>query len=164
MSFSPPKYSAIQVARQFISFANNENIEITPMKLLKLVYIAQGVHLATHESPLFEEDILAWDYGPIVDVVFNQYKDYGNKAIYEPAGSQEIKNDLEVLKELKATWDYFKKWSAIQLSSWSQLQGSPWQVVWDNSEGQPLKVKVIPLEEIKAYFEREVIKVPQQVV
>ncbi|KJW07325.1 Panacea domain-containing protein [Orientia tsutsugamushi] len=37
---------------------------ITQLKLQKLVYFAQGAHLALFDKPLFKEDIEAWENGP----------------------------------------------------------------------------------------------------
>lgn len=44
-------------------------------KLHKLLYYAQGHHLATFGKPLFTETISAWDMGPVVGVLWRAEKD-----------------------------------------------------------------------------------------
>jgi uncharacterized phage-associated protein len=39
---------------------------ISNLKLQKLLYYAQGFYLAIYGKALFEEDIVAWEHGPVV--------------------------------------------------------------------------------------------------
>lgn len=50
---------------------------ISNLKLQKLLYYAQGIHLALTDGPLFKEDIVKWEYGPVVVEVYNEYKNKG---------------------------------------------------------------------------------------
>jgi len=51
---------------------------MTTMKLHKFLYYAQGWSLVWEESPLFEDKIEAWVYGPVIPTLFayhrGQYK------------------------------------------------------------------------------------------
>ena len=42
---------------------------LTNMKLQKMLYYEQGFHLACFGTPLFNEDIEAWQYGHVVTCV-----------------------------------------------------------------------------------------------
>jgi uncharacterized phage-associated protein len=44
-------------------------------KLHKLLYYCQGHHLATFRQPLFSENILAWDMGPVVATLWREERD-----------------------------------------------------------------------------------------
>ncbi len=44
---------------------------ITQLKLQKLMYIAQGIHLALYDAPLFKEEIEAWQHGPVVRELYS---------------------------------------------------------------------------------------------
>lgn len=44
----------------------HERPDLTPGRLHKLLYLAQGHHLAWFGQPLFAEPISAWDTGPVV--------------------------------------------------------------------------------------------------
>ena len=49
---------------------------VDQMKLQKLLYFAQGHHLADFGELLFREDIEAWKYGPVVRVVYEADRDH----------------------------------------------------------------------------------------
>ena len=58
---------AIDVANELIRVAHENGKSISNMKLQKLLYLAQGIHLALENgAPLFEDTIEAWKYGPVV--------------------------------------------------------------------------------------------------
>lgn len=69
-----------EIARWFLLRNNieqqkDECIEfISNLKLQKLLYYAQGIHLAVTGEILFEEDVLAWKSGPVVQEVYDMYK------------------------------------------------------------------------------------------
>jgi uncharacterized phage-associated protein len=54
---------------------------ISNLKLQKLLYYAQGFHLALYDEPLFPEAIEAWTHGPVVPDLYRHYKKYGAGAI-----------------------------------------------------------------------------------
>jgi uncharacterized phage-associated protein len=49
---------------------------IGDLKLQKLLYYAQGHHLATFDAPLFSDAISAWDKGPVVPSVWHDGRSY----------------------------------------------------------------------------------------
>lgn len=58
-----------------------EEFDVTPMKLQKLLYYCQGYSLALTGRPMFDEEIEAWQYGPVVPSVYRKYKKYGGGSI-----------------------------------------------------------------------------------
>jgi uncharacterized phage-associated protein len=62
-------YRATDIAKWFTQKGIEENNPLTPMKVLKLTYIAQGIHLAFFNEALFSESCQAWRYGPVVSSV-----------------------------------------------------------------------------------------------
>lgn len=63
-------------------------------ELQKLLYLAQGFHLAQVGEPLFTEDFQAWKHGPVNSSIFHKYKQYGYQSIDIPKA--------EVLKPIAA--------------------------------------------------------------
>ena len=49
-------------------------LEMTSMRLQKLLYYAHGCHLAMHGVPLFSDKIEAWSNGPVVRTVFAEHR------------------------------------------------------------------------------------------
>jgi uncharacterized phage-associated protein len=82
-----PKLSCHEVADYLLAKAAAEeegNELISNLKLQKLLYYAQGVHLALHDVALFPEEIQAWMHGPVVPEVYQKYKDGGGEALPSP--------------------------------------------------------------------------------
>lgn len=48
--------------------------EVTPLALQKILYFCQGHHLLKFNKPLFTEDCLAWDHGPVYRKVYDLFK------------------------------------------------------------------------------------------
>ena len=62
--------TAFDVANYFLSIPEYE--DLTNLKLQKLVYYAQGIHLAIYGKPLFNEAIKAWEHGPVVPELYRK--------------------------------------------------------------------------------------------
>lgn len=73
------------VANFFLKIVDRDSgSTITPLKLQKILYYAQGYHLAEYNRPLFDEDFQAWAHGPANPDIYDKYKEYGYAAIGEP--------------------------------------------------------------------------------
>lgn len=63
---------AIDVARWF--YKNNLQTKLNNKKgniiIQKLCYYAQAMYLSVYGEPLFEEKILAWENGPVIQEVY----------------------------------------------------------------------------------------------
>ncbi len=77
-----PMPVAEDVAKFFIQYYDDNDVLITNLMLNKLLYFAQGHHLAEYGKPLFGETIEAWKYGPVVPSVYRKYKLYGKDPIH----------------------------------------------------------------------------------
>ena len=52
------------------------------MKLIKLVYIAHGWHLALENGKsLISEAVMAWKYGHVINSLYQKLKRYGSQDI-----------------------------------------------------------------------------------
>lgn len=77
---------AIDVAEYIISYFSNivtNPIEgdLTNLKLQKLLYYAQVLSLKRLKNSLFDDEIEAWEYGPVVPSVYHQYKSFGRDVL-----------------------------------------------------------------------------------
>ncbi|WP_183579537.1 Panacea domain-containing protein [Mucilaginibacter sp. X5P1] len=156
------QYPAIVVANEIIKLANSEKIDVTPMKLQKILYLANGIYYKKRGEKLIKEKFEAWDYGPVVRSVYTTYRDCKGNNISEPIDelihtngfsftlSSNINvddNDLSIIKE---AWDNAKNLSAFTLSAWSHNKNSPWDKAY-NSNPKPVYISD---EDIKAYFDK----------
>jgi uncharacterized phage-associated protein len=78
---------------------------LSPMKLQKLCYYAQGLYMATHNGALlFEEDFEAWTFGPVVRSLYHEFKHYTWKSIDEVYELPEIGSEkLDCIKTVVET-------------------------------------------------------------
>lgn len=136
--------SALSVANYFVKKALEEPrdcAKLTPMKLLKMIYLTHGLYLAKYDKPLIKENIIAWRYGPVVEDVYNAFKHYGNRVITEmaydrhgKAYSFEADSDCaQVVELLNTVWDACLEYTGIQLSNWSHEKDSPWDIVYNQT-------------------------------
>lgn len=73
---------AYEIAQYLVSLVDEDaGDSISNLKVQKLLYYAQGFHLALFDEPLFSEAIKAWIHGPVVPQVYHEYKKYGSNAI-----------------------------------------------------------------------------------
>jgi uncharacterized phage-associated protein len=117
MKPTKPQYSAQNIANYFLFKAQEEDQELlSNLKLQKLVYYAQGLHLAIYNGePLFEDKIEAWNYGPVVPTLYHIYKGYGAQGIPADNDFNPTSIDEGTLDFLNEVYDFFGQYSAIRL-------------------------------------------------
>ena len=153
-------YNPITIANYFIYKSIDEGSCITPMKVLKLVYISHGWHLGLRKEPLLTEQTEAWKYGPVIGSVYQAFKKYGKSDIDQiQIQNNEIKiqfynllNNSEDRLFLDKIWSVYKKYSGTQLSSLTHLEGTPWYVTWHDKGGSRKDGAIIPNALIREYY------------
>jgi len=161
----PPKVIAVQtqaplsVANYLIGKAQQEGVPMTPMKLLKLVYIAHGWCLGLYGEPLIAEQVQAWRYGPVVRSVYNDFRHYGRS----PIESQKViltergeyvaptVHDPDARELLDRIWDVYKVFDGLQLSDITHHPGTPWDITWAQAGAKNAQ---IPLNLIQEHYHK----------
>ena len=147
------KYSALQIAEWFLNYNRKQMNEadaeyITNLKLQKLLYYAQGCYLALTDTPLFKENLLAWEHGPVVNEIYQKYKGTGANGIkYEDTFSEHIDDQTQNI--LKQVYEVFGSYSA-----WALRNKTHQEAPWLNTD----RNEIISLELIKSYFKEHYVK------
>lgn len=121
--------SALDIAKYIICIAQNNGDNITNLKLQKLLYYAQAWFLVNNNNqPLFTEDIEAWQYGPVVPSVYNEYKYCGRNPI--DIHCEDIMSGFPMLNKnvkqyLSEFCDVFLRFSATELVGMTHAE-KPW--------------------------------------
>lgn len=121
---------------------------ISNLKLQKLLYYCQGVHLAMYDAPLFSEDLVAWEHGPVVPEVYRAYRDFGGSGIPIPSDLDVdvfTNEEFDLIEEVYMVFGQFSAWKLREMTH----NESPWKTTPSN--------EVISKEAIKAYFKENVI-------
>ena len=96
--------------------AERKREHLSNLKLQKLLYYAQGIHLVMHNSPLFPDAIVARQYGPVIPRLYAKYREHGSDNIPGPdAYFSPDTFDDETIKFLDGIYEFFGSYSAIGL-------------------------------------------------
>jgi uncharacterized phage-associated protein len=158
----------LAVANYFVKKSFDSGEELTPMKLVKLVYIAHGWYLGLTGDPLIDEPVQAWQYGPVVETVYEHFKKYGRNRIDEFAYVFQydgLKADYQVpmvqKDELKLfldkVWDVYKGYNGVQLSTLTHKPNTPWDQVFNKLGGKDVKSTVIDNNLIRQHYKTKAL-------
>jgi uncharacterized phage-associated protein len=131
-------YNAKAIANSFLDLAIGHGQSLTPMKIQKLIYYANGWHSAIKREPLIDEQVEAWAYGPVIPSIYRAFREYGNQPITSPAMDFEFFGEPESGRDfhyhapslednthqtefaralLNRIWEIYGGYSAAQLSN-----------------------------------------------
>lgn len=156
-------YPAYTIADYFLSKASEEGRALTPMQLIKLVYIAHGWHLGYYDKPLITDEVEAWQYGPVIDSLYQQVKRYGSGAVTDPVTPNWLSSvratpnvDPLIFPFLNSVWDAYKQFSGVQLSSMTHQHDTPWDITWNQRNGRSWRSAPIDNEDIKKHYKAKI--------
>ena len=141
-------YKAKDIAKWFLNKnriqMNFEDSEyITNLKLQKLLYYVQAISLQVFEKIAFKEKIMAWSYGPVVNEVYQKYKENHSNEIKSDDNVKKISNGLE--KVINEVIDSYGSMEANKLIDFTHEE-DPWKNTEINKE--------IKTDIIKEYFNK----------
>lgn len=152
-------YEALLIARFAINYSNKKEYGISNLKLQKILYFIQAYFLITVNKPCFSDSIEAWDFGPVVPVVYHEFKQFGSGNIpkidsYFMGNIFDVKvkkfNDSSIddcdKRNIESVIDEFKDFSATDLVKLTHSQ-DPWKNAY-----VPFANNVITNESIKEFF------------
>lgn len=141
-------YKAIDIAKKLIFLAQQDEANggecLTNLKLQKLLYYQQGYHLAAFGTPLFEENVESWMYGPVVPVVYDTYAEFGAHTLPSEENTPIALSDDEEELFLQV-YEAYRDFSAIGLMNKTH-QEKPWQEALPHDKGT-----VISQDSMKAF-------------
>ncbi|MGV6840618.1 MAG: Panacea domain-containing protein [Planktomarina sp.] len=122
------------VSNRFVELAKAEGNTLTPMQVLKLVYIAHGYSLGVRGTPLIHNQIEAWKYGPVIPDLYHDIKHWRDQPVQAvvATGLADIDNDDAEL--IGAVYENYRKFSGIKLSSLTHQKNTPWDKVYRANE------------------------------
>ena len=126
---NPPK----QVAEYVLKLAADRDVPLTPMQVLKLVYISHGWQLGLYGRPLINGPIEAWQYGPVVPSVYHHYKRFRSGFIDAIPAQYPDDFDSSEVSTLRQVFDGYGSRSGISLSSLTHEHGTPWSITVQQS-------------------------------
>ena len=137
------------IANYFLSLTDEDAGDlISNLKLQKLVYYAQGYHVALFDHPLFNEPIHAWAHGPVIPDLYHRYKEYGAGAIPTLETFDFKKIPMDVKELLDEVYDVLGQFSAWKLRNMTHEE-TPWL------EAKDKPGNLITLASMQEYFKTQ---------
>lgn len=124
-------------------------IEVDNLKLQKLLYYCQGIHLARVDEAIFKDRIEAWTYGPVVPTIYRKYKKYGLETIKEDI-KDKIKFKDKELETIDMVLLYYGNLSGLELVSRTHSD-TPWINAFNKNKNNE-----ITKEAMKEYFKSNI--------
>lgn len=166
--------TAAAVANAFLDIQEQDHgsfPRIDQMKLYKLVYYAHAWWLAQRDQNLYEEDVHAWPWGPVVPPLYGEFMDAGRGYITGLRATELVKTgdsfldfsfrepekpNPELMNYLRSVWDVHKELSGVQLSNATHAPGEPWAIVKEKYGGDLSSKPLIPNSVIKSVFKKKI--------
>lgn len=140
---------SIDIAYAFLS-GHGASLELTNLKLNKLVYYAQVESLRRTDALLFDDAIEAWRYGPVEPMVYHTFKQFGRGIV--PECPQTSRLDSSVCEIVQYVADTYGRLSAFDLVNMSHREGGAWSLVYRSDVDVPITREVIERsEDIKGF-------------
>lgn len=160
------KYFPSHIANFFLWLSKKEEKrdDMTNMKLLKLTYFAFAWYYALYKEKLFEEDIEAWGYGPVIPSIYHEFKRFGKNSINTYASELNLSSgevyhpiidekDEKAILIINAVWNRYKDKSGEALSNITHQENSPWSMVYERGKNKALKLEDIEKRALEAMNE-----------
>jgi uncharacterized phage-associated protein len=147
-------YGAIKVANELLRLAAADTPPraLTPLQLLKLVYISHGWSMVHLNQPLLSEQAQAWQYGPVVPSLYHAIKQYGANPVSYPiqgdTDPQELSAEARAL--IAAVYRAYGHLSGVQLSNMTHQADTPWSQAWTRNGRNAL----IPNNIIQEHYQK----------
>ena len=124
------KTKSLAVAKYMLNKQRAAGDSVTPMQLIKLVYIAHGLMLGAYGRPLVDEPIEAWQYGPVVPSVYHETKSFRSSSVTGISAPADCAFDQQEVKAMDTALRLFGSKDGVALSSLTHRRGTPWSLTW----------------------------------
>lgn len=139
------------IANRFLDLAQGAGRTLTPMQILKLVYIAHGWMLGLYGRALINDEVQAWQYGPVIPRLYNVMRRFRSSPVEGPipvsVPETLTPNEDALVEQVFSKYGHL---SGPALSRITHMENSPWSQTYISGEfGTP-----IPNDLIQDHYQR----------
>lgn len=152
------------IANTIISIAGTNNIAITNLSLQKIAYFCHGWHLAAYGRPLCKQTFEAWQYGPVLQNIYREFKDCERAPIdrlcarVNPLSGERTVvpfiDDQPALAIIEACVMFYGSLRPGTLVEMSHDPDGPWDLCWNKIGGVNPGMR-IENDSIETYFSQK---------
>lgn len=121
------------VANRFLLLASDNDDTLTPMQLLKLVYIAHGWMLGLYGRPLISDEVQAWQYGPVIPKLYAAIRHYRGDPVLRDLPTSPSSDRLNATEGdiVSQVYERYGRMSGPALSRLTHAPGTPWALTYE---------------------------------
>lgn len=143
--------TAFDVAAAFLERAPKESL--SAIKLQKLTFYAFGWYAKVTGSELFDDRLVAMQYGPVVSDLLNAHSGSQRLSLKQLAQDRNLNplSDPYALAVVDAVWASYGDVAPFDLVDMTHLEG-PWITKWREAQSAQRGSLEIPLNDVVEYF------------
>ena len=123
------------------------------LQLIKLCYLSYGWYFAYFNKKLFEEDIEAWRYGPVIPELYYALKHVKKEKLPPNCLDSLVQDESSLSEEMQGLIDkvlqQYGEYDGVELSALTHEYGTPWYKAY--KRGHQF---CIPDEYIKRHYDK----------
>lgn len=158
-------HSSILVSDYILRQATKAGMTLTQFQLIKLTFIAHGRYLAVTDKPLISDRIEAWKHGPVIPVLYQALKVYGDGPVpafrycgtlaRSDARDEFFRNAFSERERdvIKGVVTDYGDWTVSDLYRLCHERGSPWKTCHTGEYGVEIPDRII-----RQYYKSEMIR------
>lgn len=123
-------YDSKVIANRLIDLARQRGETLTPMQLIKLVYIAHGWMLGLYRRPLIRDEVQAWQYGPVIPRLYNAVRSYRSQPVEQDLNCPTENIDAAAENIVSQVFERYGHLSGPALSRLTHAGGTPWDLTY----------------------------------
>lgn len=117
-------HTALEIARYIINKCIELGRPVSNLQLQKILYYVQGEYMKSNNGiALFQDEIEAWQYGPVVPGVYYAYNMYSASEITDIQESIELESEIKnIINPVIGDKSKFSAWQLVEKTH----SESPW--------------------------------------
>jgi uncharacterized phage-associated protein len=133
------KFDARAIANLVLSESWERHLQISNLKLQKLVFLCHAFLLVEKNRDLVRGDFVAWKYGPVHPDVYDAFKQFRERPIdrlamkVNPVTEQQVEiapiTDQDIRDVAGKVVAFYGSWTAAKLVALTHAEKGPWDVV-----------------------------------
>ncbi|MEA9709925.1 Panacea domain-containing protein [Xanthomonas campestris] len=155
------------IANLVLDIADSEGGEITNLALQKILFFCHGWCIAKSGKSLIKQEFEAWQYGPVLQHVYREFKSFDRSPIksrakkLDPLTGEKVDITSDIDDETRAIVEavtkFYSKLRPGTLVEMSHASGGPWDTTWNHGGAINPGMKM-DNSEISEYF--KILKAP----
>ncbi|WP_461565590.1 Panacea domain-containing protein [Thiobacillus sp.] len=130
------------IANYILDWCDQHGRPVTNLALQKIVYFCHVWTLLKLQKPLVKHRFEAWQHGPVLQYLYQEFKQYDREPITGRALAIDLRTGKKVVARcsldeatgrlLDQVIDFYSQLGAGYLVDLSHVSGGPWDTVWNH--------------------------------